>query len=249
MLRYDVHVCLVSNQATPNFIPVLDSRFRPREVILLVSPEMKKQAGWLSKALSAQVQRVTKHDINDAWSVAGIKDTLFKLVDARKSEGLALNVTGGTKLMTIAAQEVFRAKSLPIFYVHPATNQVVPIFSSEPPFSISIRVGLVDYLAIHGYREEARAGAEVPEGHALLAEEFVKEVERFASQLRKLNRLAGDAKVRSALNSGPVRRTNVCASYWTSSSVTNWPGLKGRAWFSRTKRHARLPTGAGWSCT
>jgi len=194
MLRYDVHVCLVSNQATPNFIPVLDSRFRPREVILLVSPEMKKQAGWLSKALSAQVQRVTKHDINDAWSVAGIKDTLLKLVGARQSEGLALNVTGGTKLMTIAAQEVFRAKSLPIFYVHPATNQVVPIFSSEPPFSISIRVGLVDYLAIHGYREEARAGAEVPEGHALLAEEFVKEVERFASQLRKLNRLAGDAK-------------------------------------------------------
>lgn len=35
--RRDVHVCLVSEQATPNFIPVLDTRFRLREVILVLS--------------------------------------------------------------------------------------------------------------------------------------------------------------------------------------------------------------------
>jgi len=41
--RHDVHVCLVSEQATPNFIPVLDARFRPREVILVVSPQMRER--------------------------------------------------------------------------------------------------------------------------------------------------------------------------------------------------------------
>ncbi len=202
--RHDVHVCLVSEQATPNFIPVLDSRFRPREVILLVSQQMRRQAEWLSEALRRRVEKVSEHIVDDAWDVAGIQDTLLELVAARQSAGLALNVTGGTKPMAIAAQDVFRAEGLPIFYVHPANNQVVPIFSSEPPFSIQERVGLADYLAIHGFREVARAGADESDGHALLAEEFVMEVERFAKQLRKLNWLAHNAEktLRVDLGSG-----------------------------------------------
>lgn len=193
ILRHDVHVCLVSEQATPNFIPILDSRFRPREVILLVSEQMRMRAGWLGEVLRRRVDRVSEIVVPDAWDVAGIQDVLLELL-ARQSSGIALNVTGGTKPMAIAAQDVFRAEHLPIFYVHPATNQVVPIFSSEPPFSIEERVDLADYLAIHGFREVARAGAPEPEGHVSVAEEFVKEAERFASQLRKLNWLAGNAK-------------------------------------------------------
>jgi len=50
--RHDVHVCLVSEQATPNFIPVLDTRFRPRKVILVVSPQMRERARWLKEALT-----------------------------------------------------------------------------------------------------------------------------------------------------------------------------------------------------
>lgn len=172
--RHDVHVRLISEQATPNFIPVLDSRFRPREVILLVSPQMRKQAGWLSEVLRRRVERVSEIVVDDAWDVAGIQDTLLELIAARQSSGLALNVTGGTKPMAIAAQEVFRAEGLPIFYLHPANNQIVPIFSGAPPFSIEERVGLSDYLAIHGFREVQRARADGPESYSLLGEEFVK---------------------------------------------------------------------------
>lgn len=56
--RHDVHVCLVSEEATPNFIPVLDTRFRPREVILVVSPQMRERARWLKEALAHRVERV-----------------------------------------------------------------------------------------------------------------------------------------------------------------------------------------------
>lgn len=192
--RHDVHVCLVSEQATPNFIPVLDARFRPREVILVVSPQMRERATWLKKALARRVERVTEHVIADAWDIPGTQDALLELVAARASGDLALNVTGGTKPMAIAAQQVFQLANLPIFYVHPARNQVVPLFGGEPAFGIEERVGLADFLAIHGFREKSRAVREHPERHALLAEEFVKEAERFAKSLRTLNWLAGHAK-------------------------------------------------------
>lgn len=42
MKKFDVHVCLVSDQALPNFIPVLTEDFRPQEVILLATEPMKK---------------------------------------------------------------------------------------------------------------------------------------------------------------------------------------------------------------
>lgn len=193
--RYDVHVCLVSEQATPNFIPVLDQRFRPGEVILVVSPQMRERARWLKAVLAHRgVARVTEHVIEDAWDIPRIHEALLNLAAIREGSDLALNVTGGTKPMAIAAQEVFHAAKLPIFYVHPARNEVVPLFSDEPPFRIEERVQLADYLAIHGFRELSRNRREHSESYILYAEEFVKEVRRFAGPLRTLNWLAGRAK-------------------------------------------------------
>lgn len=192
--RHDVHVCLVSEQATPNFIPVLDTRFRPREVILVVSPQMQARANWLKDSLARRVERVSEHVIEDAWNIPRIHEALLNLVAAREGMDLALNVTGGTKPMAIAAQQVFHAENLPIFYVHPARNEIVPLFAGEPPFAIEERVALADFLAIHGFRELRRDPRKHPENHALLAAEFVKEVKRFAEPLRTLNWLVGRAK-------------------------------------------------------
>lgn len=189
-------MCLVSDQATPNFIPALDSRFRPREAILVVSPEMRERAAWLQEALASRVGRVSHHALENAWDIPRIHDQLLELVVARTGQDLALNVTGGTKPMAIAAQEVFRAAGLPIFYVHPARNTVLPLFAAAAPFVIEERVRIADYLAIHGFRELSRDAGEADESHDELCTDFVKEVERFGPQLRVLNWLAAGASER-----------------------------------------------------
>lgn len=124
--RFPIHVCLVSQQATPNFIPALDSRTRPEEVILVVSPHMRKQAGWLGEAFRARGIRVSEYPIGDPWDIAGIQESLLQLVLERADPRLALNVTGGTKPMAIAAQQVFDSEKLQIFYVHPERNELLP---------------------------------------------------------------------------------------------------------------------------
>jgi hypothetical protein len=190
LVRHDVHVCLISDQATPNFVPVLDSRFRPREVILVVSPQMRAKAACLQRALQTRVERVSEQVLEDAWDIASIQNALLDLLASRSGQRIALNVTGGTKPMAIAAQEVFRAEGLPIFYVHPGKNQVIPLFTDQPPFSIQERVVLSEFLTIHGFSELGRSALAVPDAHLQVAREFVEEVELFAPRLGLLNSLA-----------------------------------------------------------
>ena len=105
-------LCLVSAQATPNLTPALDPATRPRRVILLVSPDMHAKAEWLEQVLRPRGVRVDRWPIDDAWDVEGVQSRLLELLDrerdAMEAGAIALNATGGTKPMSIAAYEVFR---------------------------------------------------------------------------------------------------------------------------------------------
>ena len=49
MTTHHTHLCLVSAQATPNLLPVLDEAWRPARVVLATSDAMQANA----KAISA----------------------------------------------------------------------------------------------------------------------------------------------------------------------------------------------------
>jgi hypothetical protein len=192
--RHNVHVCMVSQQATPNFIAALDGRFRPKEVILLVSADMAERARWLEAAFSSLAIATSVRRINDPWNIAATQEEILNVLIECDGKDVALNVTGGTKPMAIAAQEVFRSQNRPIFYVHPENNQIVPLFPHGEPFVIEERMRLPDHLAIHGFRELQRDLRDFPERYHMLCEEWIKEVERFAQPLRTINFLAQQAK-------------------------------------------------------
>ncbi len=48
-MTIDTHLILVSAQAVPNITPVMDERFKPKNVLLLVSPDMTNRAEWLEQ--------------------------------------------------------------------------------------------------------------------------------------------------------------------------------------------------------
>ena len=192
--RYEAHLCLVSQQATPNFVPALDARFRPQEIVLAISDDMAERAVWLEIGFRSLGIKTTRLRIRDAWDVASIQEDLLRFMADDEQRHIALNVTGGTKPMAIAAQQVFGAAGKPIFYVHPQRNEVMPLFSSDPAFQIQERVTLKDYLGIHGYTITHQDTREFDERWYLLAEEWVKEVELLADPLRQLNYVAQQAE-------------------------------------------------------
>ncbi len=153
------HVLLVSQQAMPNFLPVLNRDLKPDSVTLVVSDGMRNRAEWLKNEIK-KLQVEIKPDIEIGKSetdIAAVQEALMKW--AGENEDLmsesVLNVTGGTKPMAIAAQEVFRGLDRPVFYVDISTDKVSWV-SKEPQPSVLLdqTPSLEQILRLNGLKIE-----------------------------------------------------------------------------------------------
>lgn len=194
-IRYATHVCLVSAQATPNLTPVIDPAFSPRHVVMLVSPAMRSRAEHLAAVLKRRGVTVCDLDVPDPYDYLAIEECLLTWLAEHDSDDLALNVTGGTKVMAMAAQEVFRSAGKPVFYVNIDRDEVLFIGQRQGRFQLGQKVRLRDYLEAHGYRlqENAKRPA-VRAWERDLTEKLVIDLARVGRELGELNWLAQEAR-------------------------------------------------------
>lgn len=196
--RFATHVCLVSAQATPNLTPALDESFAPQRVVLVVSPDMVGRAEALSGVLRRRGIKVERLDIADAYDFFAIEETLLDWLAENSANDVALNVTGGTKVMAMAAQEVFRGDQKPVFYVNIADDSVLFIGAPEKTLNLASRVKLRDFLETYGYtlpNKPERPPISAKERD--LVEKLVYDVASIGGGLGQINWLA-----QSALKSG-----------------------------------------------
>ncbi len=73
ILTINTHLILVSAQAVPNITPVLDERFKPHNVVLLVSPDMAYRAECLEKIYSKRGVKSERCQLKDAWDIEHIR--------------------------------------------------------------------------------------------------------------------------------------------------------------------------------
>ena len=152
--RFDTHVCLVSGQATPNLTPAIDPAFAPRHVVLLVSKDMRSRAESLARVLKRREISLTALPVPDPYDYFGVEDILLSWLSEHEGDAVALNVTGGTKVMAMAAQEVFRASGKPVFYVNIENDEVLFLGQKQASFKLGHRIKLRDFLEAHGYSLE-----------------------------------------------------------------------------------------------
>jgi len=202
-VRYTTHVCLVSAQATPNLTPVIDPAFAPRHVVMLVSPAMRSRAEHLAAVLKRREVTVCFLDVTDPYDYLAIEECLLTWLADHDSDDLALNVTGGTKVMAMAAQEVFRSAGKPVFYVNIDSDEVLFIGQRQGRFRLGQKVRLGDYLEAHGYRlQEKVKRPEVRAWERDLTEKLVIDLALVGRGLGELNWLAQEA--RNGLRSPPM---------------------------------------------
>ena len=148
------HVLLVSDQAMPNFLPILNSEMRPASVTLVVSERMRSRAEWLKREIGKhQVAILPDIDVGNCVSdIKAMQDVFLKWGGDHPevfSESI-LNVTGGTKPMAIAAQEVFRMENRPVFYVDITTDSVTWISGECNRVVLSNEPTLNQFLGLNG---------------------------------------------------------------------------------------------------
>ena len=195
-MNYDTHVCLVSAQATPNLIAAIDEQWRPRRVVLAASSQMTDAANYLEGVLKRRGIAVERLPVGEPYDYFALYDTFFNFLD-RQTGAVALNVTGGTKIMAMAAQEAFRDAKAPVFYVNALTDEILVFGDRNRNASLSGKVGLADFLESHGY---TFANAVRPAKPNITREEsdltlrIVDGVEKFGPSLGELNAIAAQAK-------------------------------------------------------
>ena len=118
---YSIHICLVSEQSIPNLLPVFSSQCRVDKVIYICSGYFKAngKVEALSQIIKSQKVDVQVYDLKDAYSKPEVEALVEQIIDENNGEetSISLNVTGGTKLMSLAAYEVCYSLGKPIYYV------------------------------------------------------------------------------------------------------------------------------------
>ncbi len=195
-MNIDTHVILISAQAVPNITPLLDEQFKPKNVIMLVSPDMRQRADWLDAVIKIKGIKSQRWDISNAWDIEHIRDNIIDLLNQHEGKPMALNATGGTKPMSIAAYDVFRAFELPIFYVHPDHDRVIWMHPPDrPSHDLADRIKLPEFFSAYGATlTETGDKLGVPAADRELTQTLISEVHRWAAPLSILNAYAAEAQ-------------------------------------------------------
>lgn len=200
MRKFKTHYCMVSQQAAPNLLPLLDNDMRPDRVVLLVTPQMQQQANYLEQVIKPRGIRVEQRKLEIADDFVGMEIQLMAMIEHEAAEDIALNVTGGTKWMAIAAQEVFRENGSAVFYVKVEDDKVLFLSGDPASHDLSQRIDLKSYIQAYGY--EFRGETQVvglPAQLRELCEQLVLKVGEWQEAIGQLNLLASEAERRNTL--------------------------------------------------
>lgn len=195
-----VQVCLVSDQAAANLLPALDPALRPREVVLMVSGKMRLRADALEAVLREAGVGVSRAELADEHDYARLEAALLEVASARDGQSIALNVTGGTKLMALAAQAVAVAASWAVFYVDVDTDEVIWLAPTAHRQPLQRQLRLRHYLGGYGFGLDE--GIERPRReprHDDLLRTLITQVGSLEQPLGQLNWLAQQAEDRRSL--------------------------------------------------
>jgi hypothetical protein len=193
MIKAEVHVCLVSEQLLPNVLPVLDPESRPKKVVLLVTPRMAHEAERLSLLMREVGCSTVKKEIR-AYRIEDIRKVVLEILAEFSGENIALNATGGTKIMSLGAAGVFLELNLPVFYVDSENDTTISLSSPHNSSPLKDILKVETCLKCYGYEIISAGETLLQPVNRQLYHDLVIGMERWANPLGSLNYYAGQAE-------------------------------------------------------
>ncbi len=191
-MRYDTHICLVSDQSLANLLPVFLERFQPKNVVLLVTPAMRSRALILEQNLRTRGCSVSTCEVQ-AYGFEAIREASLQLV-SDLAGSLAINLTGGTKVMVLAAFDVARHFEIPVFYLDSRDQRIIHLYPDIEDIQLPEILNVKAAFRAQGYDIVERGTQQIPRQHGLLTTQLVSNAEKLAKALSALNYIAAKAK-------------------------------------------------------
>lgn len=189
-----IHVCLVSAQPIPNLIPLKMEALKPDKVVLLVSDDMKVQAERLKHVtkdwgITVEVYPISPFDLESA------RETCLNLLTELENEEVVLNFTGGTKVMALAAVDVFKAIEKPMLYVDTQNRKILYFAPGLQHIEFKSVIKVKPYLAAYGQEivEDDTAKTRT-DNHRALIESLVNRINHFEKVIGTMNYYSARAR-------------------------------------------------------
>lgn len=197
-----IHLCLVSQQSAPNLLPALDPALKPEKIVLIVTAKMQRQAANLSAVLKENALQTELLQLGNEQDFHHIENDLLELAARLEAHTVTLNITGGTKLMSIAAQSVAQASGWRMFYVDADTDRVIWLgHDKTPPHPLQEQLKLRHYLRSYGFELPSKPDrSQASSAQQQLSHTLAQQAGSLENSLSTLNALAQDAEHRRALS-------------------------------------------------
>lgn len=150
-----VIVSLISDQTIPNILFIKEKGYA--NFYYFITTEIMEKRGIVSniiKALNLPEEKIKKIEVIED-SVKDIDDKLVTHLIYEDDDELLVNITGGTKIMSLAVYNFFtRSGSGDIFYIPIGKNEIKHIFPlrKNRVSEITNRVTLLEYLTAYGVK-------------------------------------------------------------------------------------------------
>jgi len=173
-----VHICLVSVQTVPNILAI--HCLRPDRLIFVSTAKMEEKKTTQAILDSLRLKELDYHDrhtieIVNQDSFDDCERMMRGIADSLADEEVTVNLTGGTKIMSLAAFSVFRPLGARLIYTPIPRNEYIVIDTdpaTEPRLPLPMRLGVRSYVTAYGVRignmeeadtlkERARRGREL----------------------------------------------------------------------------------------
>ena len=194
----NIHICLVSQQAAANLLPALDPALKPGKIILVVSKKMQPQAAHLSAVLKECAIQEQLLQLSNEHDFHQTENELLELAAQLEDNAVTLNITGGTKLMSVAAQSVAQASGWRMFYVDADTDRVIWLGKDQTPTQpLQEQLKLRHYLRSYGFEIATKPSrTQASSAQQQLTQSLVQQIGSLESSVSVLNALAQEAEAR-----------------------------------------------------
>ncbi|MEA3505331.1 MAG: DUF1887 family CARF protein [Bacteroidota bacterium] len=150
-------ISLISEQTIPNLKLINEFKTNVDSFIFVTTKAMeeklKNRSDWIIKAATISKNKIKRIVVNQN-SMSDIEEKLFE-IDVDSSCEYIVNITGGTKLMSIAALNYFREfKNVKVFYVPIGLTTYRQIYPhiDKPEKEFNNNISLKEYLNVYGLK-------------------------------------------------------------------------------------------------
>ena len=145
-------LCMATGQNAVNILPLESEKIRPESVCVGVTAGMREQGLGLIAQLKSSGYKTEMLELQDENSLQALTQDFEAWLEAHIDDEILVNLTGGNKLMALAAYQVFSGYGFRCFYQIYQTNQLVWLDDESRESHIGHKISLERYLAQYQFR-------------------------------------------------------------------------------------------------